>query len=44
MIKFALELQKSCSKISKTPNHEDYANDTELLKKYWEVKQNNFYS
>ena len=41
MAKFTFELQKSRSK-TKSFTHEDYANDTEFLKEYWEIKRSKF--
>ena len=41
--KFTLELQKSrFYNHTKSFTHEDYANDTEFSKEYWEIKRNNF--
>ena len=51
LTKFTLELQKSHSKIlqphlplptTQSFTHEDYANDTELSKEYWDIKRSNF--
>ena len=48
MTKFTLELQKSRSEIqsfynhTKSLTHEDYANDTEFSKEYWEIKRSKF--
>ena len=41
MVKFTFEWQKSRSK-TKSFTHEDYANDTEFLKEYWEIKRSKF--
>ena len=41
--KFTLELQKSWFyNHTKSFTHEDYANDTEFSKEYWEIKRNKF--
>ena len=42
MTKFTLELQKRFYNHTKSFTHEDYANDKELSKEYWEIKSNNF--
>ena len=41
-----LWLQKNHSKINQTKsfNHENCANDTELLKDYWKIKRSNFFT
>ena len=40
-----VEWQKNYSKnYTKSFNHENYANDTELSKKYWEMKRSTFVS